>query len=235
MKGMGFPLYVNGKRFAEPVTISHVPGPGDAQGILGGMGVDPSMGGLGAYAAYNITKGVLGADAPAPAPLNPEAQPGQPAVPTPGMQADSMGLLWGLISIASAAGLVYHGYRRNHSIGWAIGWAVLGGIAPIIAWPVAFAQGYGKPKSMTPNRQQRLVRNSRWYKIKVIPPAWVGRPGSEKMATFTWSTDPSWAHEFAMKQQNRGAKATIIPTDQPPPFKKNRRRARRARRRRRSR
>jgi len=41
----------------------------------------------------------------------------------------------------------YHGYRRNNgSVGWAIGWALLGGIFPVIMLPVAFAQGVGKPK-----------------------------------------------------------------------------------------
>jgi len=40
----------------------------------------------------------------------------------------------------------YHGYKRNNSVGWAVGWAILGGMFPIIVIPVAFAQGIGKPK-----------------------------------------------------------------------------------------
>ena len=40
----------------------------------------------------------------------------------------------------------YHGYKRhNGSIGWAIGWSLLGSAFAPIAIPVAFAQGIGKP------------------------------------------------------------------------------------------
>lgn len=40
----------------------------------------------------------------------------------------------------------YHGYKRNQSVGWALGWAFLGGLAPFIVIPLAFAQGLGQPK-----------------------------------------------------------------------------------------
>lgn len=51
------------------------------------------------------------------------------------------------LSIASSAVCVYHGYKRNNgSIGWAIGWGFLGGLAPVITPAVAVAQGFGKPK-----------------------------------------------------------------------------------------
>lgn len=159
MRGLGFPLYVNGQRMAEPVTISHVPGPGDAQGVLGGGGVDPSMGALGAYAYYQATKGMrgVGADAaPAPAPLNPESSPA-PAAPTLAFPTVSPAVRFIAITLdlLSTAGLAFHGYRRNKSIGWAIGWAILGGAFPIIGWPVAIAQGFGQQKSLTPNRSRR--------------------------------------------------------------------------------
>ena len=54
-----------------------------------------------------------------------------------------------LYQAAGVAGMAigaYHGYKRNNSVGWAIGWALLGGIFPVIAIPVAFAQGIGKRK-----------------------------------------------------------------------------------------
>ncbi len=55
--------------------------------------------------------------------------------------------IWSLLSVAGAAAGAYHGYKRNHeSIGWAIGWALLGSIAPVITVPVAVAQGFGKAK-----------------------------------------------------------------------------------------
>lgn len=53
-------------------------------------------------------------------------------------------------SIATTAAVVgtglgaYHGYKRNSSVGWAIVWGLLGGAFPIIAIPVAFAQGFAK-------------------------------------------------------------------------------------------
>ena len=40
---------------------------------------------------------------------------------------------------------VYHGYKRNDSIGWAIGWGLLGGLFPYFTIPISIAQGYGKP------------------------------------------------------------------------------------------
>lgn len=54
---------------------------------------------------------------------------------------------WALLSVLGAATGAYHGYRRNDSIGWALGWAVLGGLFPIVTIPVSLAQGYGQPKS----------------------------------------------------------------------------------------
>lgn len=38
----------------------------------------------------------------------------------------------------------YHGWKRNKSVGWAIGWALLGGAFPEVAIPVALAQGISK-------------------------------------------------------------------------------------------
>jgi len=51
-----------------------------------------------------------------------------------------------VVSMASAGASAYHGYKRNRgSVGWAIGWGVLGAIFPIITPAVALAQGFGKP------------------------------------------------------------------------------------------
>lgn len=50
-----------------------------------------------------------------------------------------------VLSVAGAAIGAYHGYKRNGgSIGWAIGWSLLGGMFPVITVPVALAQGLGK-------------------------------------------------------------------------------------------
>lgn len=53
---------------------------------------------------------------------------------------------WSVLATAGAASGAYHGYRRNKSVGWAIAWAVLGAIAPVVTIPVSLAQGFGKPK-----------------------------------------------------------------------------------------
>lgn len=52
----------------------------------------------------------------------------------------------GVLSLTGTIAGAYHGYKRNRSWGWAIGWALLGGMFPIITLPVSLAQGFGKPK-----------------------------------------------------------------------------------------
>lgn len=46
--------------------------------------------------------------------------------------------------VGSAA--VYHGYKRNESVGWAVVWGILGSAFWPIAAPVMIAQGFGQPK-----------------------------------------------------------------------------------------
>jgi hypothetical protein len=50
------------------------------------------------------------------------------------------------IAMLSAAAGVYHGYRRDQSVGWALAWGVFGALLPIVAMPLAFAQGFGERK-----------------------------------------------------------------------------------------
>lgn len=54
-------------------------------------------------------------------------------------------MAWWFLSTASMAASAYHGYKRNESIGWALGWGFLGSIFPIITPVVAIAQGFAKP------------------------------------------------------------------------------------------
>lgn len=53
-------------------------------------------------------------------------------------------VMWGVLSVAGTALCAYHGYARNQSVGSAIWWGLAGGVFPIIALPVAFAQGFGE-------------------------------------------------------------------------------------------
>lgn len=52
--------------------------------------------------------------------------------------------IWAAASTAGAAIGAYHGFKRNDSVGWAIGWGVLGAMFPIFVIPIALAQGLGK-------------------------------------------------------------------------------------------
>ena len=71
------------------------------------------------------------------------------------------------LGTVSAAACAYHGYKRNDSVGWAVGWAFFGSLAPFLALPIALAQGYGKPapraamatnRRLTPNPHRRARR-----------------------------------------------------------------------------
>jgi hypothetical protein len=54
---------------------------------------------------------------------------------------------WGVVGTVSGLVSGYHGYHRNNgSVGWGVGWFVLGYVFPIITPAVAFWEGYGKPK-----------------------------------------------------------------------------------------
>lgn len=58
-----------------------------------------------------------------------------------------------IVSLGRLAGAVtgaYHGYKRNNgSVGWAIGWFLLGGAFWPVTIPVSLAQGFGKPEQKT--------------------------------------------------------------------------------------
>jgi hypothetical protein len=146
MRTLGYPLYVNGTRYEEPVTISHVP----QNGVLGAT--DPS---LGAYVFYQPTRGMGANDAP--------LAPTQPApAPAPSSASSVWRAIYRAVAFASSPVLAYHGYRRNDSWGWALGWAFFGGTLPLFAWPIALAQGFGKSKrALTPNRSRRQRRSKR--------------------------------------------------------------------------
>lgn len=55
-------------------------------------------------------------------------------------------IVWGVLSTASFAACVYHGYKRKNRVSTAIWWGFMGALFPVIAPTIAFAQGFGKPK-----------------------------------------------------------------------------------------
>lgn len=150
MRGLGYPMYVNGKLFNEPVTISHVPG-------MPVGAVDPSMGALGQYVAYAPTLPPLGLGTTVEvlpgasrASLPPPPPPPVPA--SSGNGSNTFLNIWRYVAPVSSLACAYHGYKRNNSVLWALWWGLVGSmpITPIIA----VAQGFGKRKGMTPNRSR---------------------------------------------------------------------------------
>ncbi len=95
---------------------------------FGGFGASPD--GLGA------TVRVLGDDALAPNQGLNETSP----------LRRTLAVAYALASVAGTGIGAYHGYKRNDSVGWAIGWALLGGLFPVVVIPVAYAQGIGERK-----------------------------------------------------------------------------------------
>ena len=78
-----------------------------------------------------------------PSPIDPMAY-SAPQVPLQPLKLSPVGKVYVALSTISAILSGYHGYKRNNSIGWAIGWFALGGIFPVITPTIAFAQGFGK-------------------------------------------------------------------------------------------
>ena len=64
----------------------------------------------------------------------------------PTVEPFSISPVWQVASAISSTLCIYHGYKRNKSVGWAIWWGLMGGIAPVIAPVIAVAQGFGKER-----------------------------------------------------------------------------------------
>jgi len=73
---------------------------------------------------------------------------GAPANPAANQQAQAALEIHPAVAIVSAAGAglgAYHGYSRNRNVGWALWWALMGGVFPVVTVPIAIAQGFGRP------------------------------------------------------------------------------------------
>lgn len=57
-------------------------------------------------------------------------------------------------ALASGAVSAYHGVKRNNgSVGWGVGWFILGSAFPVVVPVIAFAQGFAKPKAKKNRRR----------------------------------------------------------------------------------
>jgi hypothetical protein len=54
--------------------------------------------------------------------------------------------IWAVAATASFAASIYHGYKRNDSLGWGLWWGLMGAIFPVVTPVVGIAQGFGKRK-----------------------------------------------------------------------------------------
>lgn len=49
-----------------------------------------------------------------------------------------------VLSATSGALSLYHGYKRNDSLGWGLLWGLAGSALPVVVPVIALAQGFGK-------------------------------------------------------------------------------------------
>lgn len=56
----------------------------------------------------------------------------------------ALAAVWWPLSVLSSGLSAYHGYLRNRSVLWALGWGLAGAILPVVTPAIAFAQGFGK-------------------------------------------------------------------------------------------
>ena len=61
------------------------------------------------------------------------------------LASDGFRTAYSILSILGATTGAYHGYKRHDSVGWAIGWFLLGGVFPFLTIPLSLAEGYGQP------------------------------------------------------------------------------------------
>ncbi len=80
-------------------------------------------------------------------PLGPPAAivPAQPGAVVPAAAQYSLGAkLYAAAGVAAFGACIYHGYKRNDSLAWALVWGLAGGFFPVVAVPIAVAQGFGE-------------------------------------------------------------------------------------------
>ena len=63
-----------------------------------------------------------------------------------GMSSDTALTTSYVLQLGAVVADTYHGYKRNKSVGWAVGWAVAALFFPVITTTVAIAEGFAKPK-----------------------------------------------------------------------------------------
>lgn len=78
--------------------------------------------------------------------------------PAPGQTSVTVGSVWRTLAPLAAAASAYHGYKRTGTVWSALVWGLFGSLLPVVALPVALAQGFGKPKRAAMKANRRRVK-----------------------------------------------------------------------------
>lgn len=79
--------------------------------------------------------------------LTPIGDDGSAAAATPAKPTLDSVLSSSAVKTAAGAAMLYHGYKRTGSIVWALLYGLAGRTSPMIAVPIAAAQGFGTKKT----------------------------------------------------------------------------------------
>lgn len=92
---------------------------------------------------------ICGAD---PAPTKTAVSPPPPAPPvSEGAETvkEIAKQAYGVAAVASMGACFYHGLKRNDSIGWGIGWGILGSMFPVVTPLFAVYEGFAVPRALS--------------------------------------------------------------------------------------
>jgi len=81
-------------------------------------------------------------------------------IPAPAVDTAVSVVGWTFFALWMTSGAVsaYHGYKRNHdSVGWGLGWGLMGLMFPILAPVTAIAEGYALPLEEGPQKYGKRV------------------------------------------------------------------------------
>jgi hypothetical protein len=126
--------YREPQNLLRPVVQNY---PSSAFGVIYNVANEATLGKIGRFLGQ--ANGPGNATPPATDVLAPPADAnGQPTTYTVPVA------VYAMLGTISAGASAYHGYRRNQSVGWAIWWAAMGYLAPVITPAIGLAQGWGK-------------------------------------------------------------------------------------------
>ncbi len=121
-----------------------------------------------------------------------------------GLQDDIVGVATGPIArTVGGIAATYHGYKRTGSIGWALLWGILGSSFPLVAVPLAVAQGFGHRKSAGfKSNPARFAKGTKRRRKRRKPPNKRPRVGGKK-----WRAEASPSRVRRLDRRRRKRRA----------------------------